>query len=149
MQISTGFSLQSSMSTTIDPTPTSEKANALKAWAHAHPDIIADYMARQLEFMTVGVESIPTTLDQIIGKNVDNTVQEETYTLAITIPDAQLTNIIAYIGCDNCGRCCDVAANVSFFCPHCPEKNAAPPKGSTLPLMLHMTPELSALLPLV
>ncbi|XP_021762990.1 replication factor A protein 1-like [Chenopodium quinoa] len=111
-----GFSLQSSMSTTIDPAPSGEKADALRAWAHAHPDIISDYMARQLEFMTIGAEPVPTTLDNIIGKN------EEIHTLTVTIPDAQLDNVIAYIGCDNCGKRCGVAANVDFFCPHCPDK---------------------------
>uniref|UniRef100_A0A803KP39 Replication factor A C-terminal domain-containing protein n=1 Tax=Chenopodium quinoa TaxID=63459 RepID=A0A803KP39_CHEQI len=90
--------------------------------AHAQPDIIVGYMARQLEFMTAGTEPVPTTLDQIISKNVDNTVQEELYTLTVTIPDAQLSNVIAYIGCDNCGRRCGLAANVPFFCPHCPDK---------------------------
>uniref|UniRef100_A0A803MUI2 Replication factor A C-terminal domain-containing protein n=1 Tax=Chenopodium quinoa TaxID=63459 RepID=A0A803MUI2_CHEQI len=74
------------------------------SWAHAHPDVIADYMARQLEFMNVGAEPIPTTLDQIISKT--------------------LSNIIAYIGCDCCGKRCGVAANVPFFCPHCPDKKS-------------------------
>uniref|UniRef100_A0A803MRR2 Replication protein A OB domain-containing protein n=1 Tax=Chenopodium quinoa TaxID=63459 RepID=A0A803MRR2_CHEQI len=106
-----GFSLQSSMSTEINPTPVGEKVEALRAWAHAHLDVITDYMARQLEFMTVGVEPVPTTLDQIIKKNVDNTVQEEVYTITVTIPDAQLSNVIAYIGCDGCGKRCGVAAN--------------------------------------
>ncbi|XP_021725939.1 replication protein A 70 kDa DNA-binding subunit B-like [Chenopodium quinoa] len=117
-----GFSLQSSVSTTIDPAPSGEKADALRAWAHAHPDIISDYMSRQLEFMIIGAEPVPTTLDNINGKTVDNTVQEEIYTLTVTIPDAQLDNVIAYIGCDNCGKRCGVAANVAFFCPHCPDK---------------------------
>uniref|UniRef100_A0A803MYW8 Uncharacterized protein n=1 Tax=Chenopodium quinoa TaxID=63459 RepID=A0A803MYW8_CHEQI len=53
---------------------------------------------------------------------VDNTVQEEVYTLTVTIPNAQLDNFIAYIGCDNCGKRCGVAVNVPFFCPHCPDK---------------------------
>uniref|UniRef100_A0A803MQQ7 Replication factor A C-terminal domain-containing protein n=1 Tax=Chenopodium quinoa TaxID=63459 RepID=A0A803MQQ7_CHEQI len=117
-----GFSLQSSMSTTIDPAPVGEKFEALRAWAHTHPDVIADFMARKLEFMNVGAEPVPTTLDQIISKTVDNTVQEEVYTITITIPDAQLSNIIAYIGCDGCGKRCGVTANVSFFCLHCPYK---------------------------
>lgn len=40
------------------------------ARAHAHPDIISDYMSRQLEFMTIGAEPVPTTLDNINGKTV-------------------------------------------------------------------------------
>ncbi|XP_021766127.1 uncharacterized protein LOC110730610 [Chenopodium quinoa] len=136
-----GFSLQSSMSTTIGPAPTGEKVDALRTWAHAHPDIIADYMARQLEFMTAGTEPVLTTIDQIIGKIVDSTVQEELYTLTITILDPQLSNVIAYIDCDNCGRRCGVAAHVPFFCPHSLTRNALPLKGSTLPLMLRMTLE--------
>uniref|UniRef100_A0A803MWY7 Replication protein A OB domain-containing protein n=1 Tax=Chenopodium quinoa TaxID=63459 RepID=A0A803MWY7_CHEQI len=86
-----------------------ERPMIISAWgqlATSDYEILKDWASSPLvlEFLTVGTEPVPITLDHIINKTVDNTVQEEVYTITVTIPDAQLSNVIAYIGCDGCAN---------------------------------------------
>uniref|UniRef100_A0A803MWE0 Replication factor A C-terminal domain-containing protein n=1 Tax=Chenopodium quinoa TaxID=63459 RepID=A0A803MWE0_CHEQI len=51
-----------------------------------------------------------------------DTMQEERIWLKAKIPEPDVGKIIAYIGCDNCGRCCEELAGETFKCSSCPNK---------------------------
>ncbi|KAK9698157.1 hypothetical protein RND81_08G085800 [Saponaria officinalis] len=79
-----GFSLTTTMSTTIIHTPNGERAEGLKDWASRHQELLANIRTRVLE--------------------------EERHWLKVTILEPEFDKINAYLRCSNCGTRAEVSA---------------------------------------
>ncbi|XP_021740104.1 replication factor A protein 1-like [Chenopodium quinoa] len=114
-----GFSLASSMSTTIISDPTGEEAHALRTWMKEKQEMLLDQATKILHIRTPSRTTATKTINEIEQKNAANTMQEERHWIQATIPDAQLENLLAYLGCNNCGKRCQEAKDATFKCLHC------------------------------
>ncbi|KAK9696971.1 hypothetical protein RND81_08G007200 [Saponaria officinalis] len=94
-----GFSLTSSMSTTIIHDPKGSRARALEDWVSQHQEALSDRQTRILD--------------------VHNTLQEERRWLKVVIPDANFDKVNAYLGCSNCGKRTDVPVGKPYACTTC------------------------------
>ncbi|XP_021728329.1 replication factor A protein 1-like [Chenopodium quinoa] len=124
-----GFSLASSMSTTIISDPTGEEAHALRTWMKEKQEMLLDQATKILHIRTPSRTTAAKTIYEIEQKNAANTMQEERHWIQATIPDAQLENLLAYLGCNNCGKRCQETKDATFKCLHCKKKIVLPQSG--------------------
>uniref|UniRef100_A0A803N651 Uncharacterized protein n=1 Tax=Chenopodium quinoa TaxID=63459 RepID=A0A803N651_CHEQI len=83
---------------------------------------ISDLMAKVLLIREPSVDRIITTIGELELKKLTDTMQEERIWLEAKIPEPDVRKIIAYIGCDNCGRRCEELAGETFKCSSYPNK---------------------------
>ncbi|KAH9604973.1 hypothetical protein KSS87_006563, partial [Heliosperma pusillum] len=104
----TGFSLTTTMSTTIDCAPGGPKAG----WSAQGHSIRAEVrnLHERVEVMTIAA---------LKAKKARNTLQDERHTLRVRVPFADLGKVNAYLGCSNCGRRSSFAAGETFKCEIC------------------------------
>ncbi|XP_021763611.1 uncharacterized protein LOC110728246 [Chenopodium quinoa] len=114
-----GFSLASSKSTTIISDPTGEEAHALRTWMKEKQAMLLDEATKILHIRTPSRTTTVKTISEIEQENAGNTMQEERHWIQATIPNAELANLIAYLGCNKCGKRCQEARDTSFKCLHC------------------------------
>uniref|UniRef100_A0A803LI01 Uncharacterized protein n=1 Tax=Chenopodium quinoa TaxID=63459 RepID=A0A803LI01_CHEQI len=85
-----GFSLASSMSTTIISDPTGEEAHALRTWMKEKQEMLLDQATKILHIRTPSRTTAAKTISDIEQKNAGNTMQEARHWIQATIPDAQV-----------------------------------------------------------
>ncbi|KAK9715198.1 hypothetical protein RND81_06G149100 [Saponaria officinalis] len=118
-----GFSLTSSMSTTIIHDPQESKARALEDWVLQHQKALSDRQARVLDVRNPSQEKVITTINALKQKTVHNTLQEERRWLKVVIPEANIDRVNAYLGCSNCGKRTDVPVGKAYACTTCSKKD--------------------------
>uniref|UniRef100_A0A803N9S5 Replication factor A C-terminal domain-containing protein n=1 Tax=Chenopodium quinoa TaxID=63459 RepID=A0A803N9S5_CHEQI len=115
----TGFSLASSMSTTIDTNPTGPEVDALKAWIPENEDRISDHMGHQLTLREGGSSNVIMTIKDLNNKKSTTTTAYERHWLQVTIPNAKKEDVNAHIGCNGCGKHCPNVETFKFYCDVC------------------------------
>ncbi|XP_021750147.1 uncharacterized protein LOC110715838 [Chenopodium quinoa] len=106
------------MSTEIIYDPKGDKAKILREWARFHTQQLLDGQAKVLQ-----VRSVPTDTRTIDIQSL-RTKKEERHWLQVTIPDADLRNVVAYIGCSACGKHIDIPVGTEFSCANCKKKDS-------------------------
>ncbi|KAK9682417.1 hypothetical protein RND81_10G072600, partial [Saponaria officinalis] len=118
-----GFSLTSSMSTTIIHDPQGSRARALEDWVLQHQKALSDRQARVLDVRNPSQEKVIITINALKQKTVHNTLQEERRWLKVVIPEANIDIVNAYLGCSNCGKRTDVPVGKAYACTTCSKKD--------------------------
>ncbi|KAH9626933.1 hypothetical protein KSS87_014994 [Heliosperma pusillum] len=86
----TGFSLTTTMSTTIDCAPGGPKAVTLAEWVGQHKDILLELKSRILGVRNLHERVEVMTIAALKAKKARNTLQDERHTLRVRVPFADL-----------------------------------------------------------
>ncbi|KAL2932435.1 Replication protein A 70 kDa DNA-binding subunit B, partial [Bienertia sinuspersici] len=119
-----GFTLSSTMSTRIITNPKGEKADALRAWATNHQNILTDHRSKLAEIHSSTTTTPITKIEEINRKRASNTWQEERFNLKVTLPTASTENLRLYLGCSKCGRRTNETIDTTFTCTFCNVQSA-------------------------
>ncbi|KAL2935280.1 Replication protein A 70 kDa DNA-binding subunit B, partial [Bienertia sinuspersici] len=119
-----GFTLSSTMSIRIITNPEGEKADALRAWATNHQNILTDHRSKLAEIHSSTTTTPVTKIEEINRKRASNTWQEERFNLRVTLPTASAENLRLYLGCSKCGRRTNETIDTTFRCTFCNVQSA-------------------------
>uniref|UniRef100_A0A803LWN6 Uncharacterized protein n=1 Tax=Chenopodium quinoa TaxID=63459 RepID=A0A803LWN6_CHEQI len=114
-----GFSLSSSMSTTIDRNPTGPEVNALRAWVLENQDRVTDHMGHHLSQRDGSSSNVIMAVKDVTKKTSGTATAYERHWIKVTIPDVKQEDVNAYIGCSGCRKRCDNVDTVKFYCDVC------------------------------
>ncbi|KAK9665000.1 hypothetical protein RND81_14G083300 [Saponaria officinalis] len=117
-----GFSLTTTMSTTIIHSPQGERADGLREWVGKHRKLLTDMQNRVVDVRKSGNDQTIKKIATLKMKKAQTTLQDERHWLLVTIP-AELNQINAYLGCSNCGKRADMPAGHVYSCTACSAEN--------------------------
>ncbi|KAK9732803.1 hypothetical protein RND81_04G023500 [Saponaria officinalis] len=118
-----GFSLATTMSTTIIQSPQGGRADGLREWVSKHRKLLTDMQSRVVDVRKPGNDETIKKIATLKMRKAQNTLQEERHWLRVTIPEPELNQINAYLGCSNCGKRADVPAGHVYSCAACSVEN--------------------------
>ncbi|KAK9665106.1 hypothetical protein RND81_14G090700 [Saponaria officinalis] len=114
-----GFSMTTSSSTIIIHSPIGEKAEALSAWMTNHQTALAQLQSR-IYHIKMSLPVIKTTkISALRSKKAKSTLQDEKHWLEVTIPNAELHKINAYMGCSKCAKRSGIPPGHTYTCSAC------------------------------
>ncbi|KAL9232389.1 hypothetical protein vseg_007504 [Gypsophila vaccaria] len=117
-----GFSLTTTMSTTIIVSPKCEQTNNLEQWVSRSGNMLSDMRQRIMDVRNSVNERAPTKISALRQKKAHNTLQEERHWLQVTVPHPDFEKINAYLGCSYCGKRAEVPPGIAFTCTTCSKK---------------------------
>ncbi|XP_074299647.1 replication protein A 70 kDa DNA-binding subunit B-like [Silene latifolia] len=114
-----GFSMTTTMSTTIVHSADGDKSRALEDWAANHKTKLCHIEAQILTLKGLMGNQQSITIAALRMKKAHTTLQDEKYTLQVTIPEPDFQKINAYLGCSSCNKRTDTPVGKSMTCPQC------------------------------
>ncbi|XP_074295400.1 uncharacterized protein LOC141623219 isoform X2 [Silene latifolia] len=114
-----GFSLTTTMSTSITTSPTGDKVVALTKWKTQNKESLSELQARIRRVRDPNALIHVVTLNALKSKKARSTLRDERYRLKVTVENASLQKVNAYLGCSNCGKRSVYLAGESFRCETC------------------------------
>ncbi|XP_021725124.1 replication protein A 70 kDa DNA-binding subunit D-like [Chenopodium quinoa] len=114
-----GFTLSSSLSTSIDTNPTGEEFIAFQDWVMANQTELESKMIQLLNTKNPTAEKSILTIEQVLNKKTTETIQQEIHWIRVKIPEPDQTRLIVYEGCNKCGKRVDLPLNSSMTCQKC------------------------------
>ncbi|XP_074295401.1 uncharacterized protein LOC141623219 isoform X3 [Silene latifolia] len=127
-----GFSLTTTMSTSITTSPTGDKVVALTKWKTQNKESLSELQARIRRVRDPNALIHVVTLNALKSKKARSTLRDERYRLKVTVENASLQKVNAYLGCSNCGKRSVYLAGESFRCETCTKEGVVSEPRATI-----------------
>ncbi|XP_021743035.1 uncharacterized protein LOC110709127 isoform X1 [Chenopodium quinoa] len=114
-----GFTLNTTMSTRIILNPKGARADLLREWVSLYQHVLQDRQERILNVRYPSTEKKVVTIAELRSKKAANATPDEVAWIKVTIPEADLQRVNAYIGCLGCGKRSHLALGTRFPCISC------------------------------
>ncbi|XP_021757957.1 uncharacterized protein LOC110722992 [Chenopodium quinoa] len=112
------------MSTRIILNPKGARADMLREWVQLYQHVFLDRQERILNVRYPGTEKKVVTIAELRNKKAANATPDEIAWIRVTIPEADLQRVNAYIGCLGCGKRTHLALGTRFPCISCKKSDA-------------------------
>ncbi|XP_021722717.1 uncharacterized protein LOC110690191 [Chenopodium quinoa] len=109
-----GFTLNTTMSTRIILNPKGPRADMLREWVSLYQHVLQDMQERILNVRYPSAEKKIITITELRSKKAANATPDEVAWIRVTIPEANLQRVNAYIGCLGCGKRSHLALGTCF-----------------------------------
>ncbi|XP_074294898.1 replication factor A protein 1-like isoform X3 [Silene latifolia] len=124
MSYEKGFSLETTCLTFTNLYPQGEDAASLHAWGEANIDLLISKNQQICEVRRPQTQRIITTIQTLLQKKVQNTLQEERHWLQVQLKEFDHTRLRLYLGCSHCGTGNYEDIEVVYTCTDCFTENA-------------------------